>query len=373
MNRHHNRLSVKPDDPLLVLPESLIGIENKRNLTLTNDELLAFRQGDIDRAVGVVRGDAAAILGSVVDKIAEAISYSSRRLSYVENRQYGSLYILGTMQARMLKGFIFEGWILALVRNNPAFKTEILKWVLDVDGPGISAMIKDEYEAFLTGSKETEWVVPSEYSPGGPSDLTFITSNHYDELVPLYCPITKRPASIQIKAVRSKAIRNPHSTTITKAVLGYIQKGRFQRANNVYRPIRMGVKYRFVLSLLSSHKKEPVWKECHQELSTMCSNGDISTSDRDDAIRRIRGPEHFGLSQNEFDDYALLIEEIFSNPSSNYDYFRRSLFVATERHLELRRKSLLRWNRTTFSAYSLSKKAQYVYPDLNLISPNAEL
>jgi len=310
---------LKPDKSVVLVKQDSLQSGSPLRLEATSDEIQAFLRGNLDAFAGIAGSQKAVLATPVFQEIADGIARNPLPFQAMFKRKGP------WSRVEQLKGFIFEGITLSLYRGKADFKQKIASWVLSLDGEEEMQRVISRVDAFLTGGHEIQSMMPSLASPQSSADMILVDFKSHGELRTLVCPTTNRQTDVQVKATRS--ISDYRYGSIPWAVIG-VKKNRREKIGLVK---EINGRYRYCICWLSNAKGEPIWKLCHYQIDQLARSGDITSQVAEEAKRRIRGPEHFGLCQDHYDEVAYEFERVFSDPSADREKLRNLIMADAAR------------------------------------------
>lgn len=194
-------------------------------------------------------------------------------------------YVFSSYQtASSFAGLVFEAYLVDQFNSNEKAGLRAFQWCTE-RSEGWSKKPFLECKAVGTGLLSTKRQLIGHFSPHSNADIIFIRKNpNVDVMEPVLIHEQNNAASIQVKSIKSH---------FKEEIVDKVLSG----------------KYRRVITMLSDDYKRPSWSICYNILLKMWRSGYITQAEYADAISRIQGPEYFGLSQQEADDYHEFIME----------------------------------------------------------------
>jgi len=194
-------------------------------------------------------------------------------------------YVFSSYQtASSFAGLVFEAYLVDQFNSNEKAGLRAFQWCTE-RSEGWSKKPFLECKAVGTGLLSTKRQLIGHFSPHSNADIIFIRKNsNVDVMEPVLIHEQNNAASIQVKSIKSH---------FKEEIVDKVLSG----------------KYRRVITMLSDDYKISSWSICHNILVKMRRSEYITQAEYADAISRIQGPEYFGLSQQEADDYHEYIME----------------------------------------------------------------
>ena len=290
--------------------------------------------------VGTLKPAYAEVLDEYLYRVAEGIARNPGHF-HVEA---GGIGRKDPRRASQLTGYVFEGITLSLLVNDADFREQFGEWVLREEGPETRAKMMSGVEPFLTGSSRTQQIVPHLASESSAADLFLAHSTPSGGWTEL-SSTSGLPAQLQIKATRDDRVRTFGYGSVAWAIIGW---PRHYYSSTVTREDRfrfgevitaLNGRYKFVLCWLSSRNGEPVRDRCHRQIDRLRDKGRFASDElAEEAKRRIRGPEDFGLDQQYYDELADDCVRLISDPGHDADLLRALVGTEAARRIDLYRR-----------------------------------